>query len=407
MRTDLYRNLGSTTWLAAALVTIAACGGGGGSGDGPGQDGNQPGGPDPFGNARGDAAVQRDGASPLLPGDGAMNTPVCGSSPFGASLAEVHVLLVIDKSGSMAETPDGFDSDKWTAMKESLSASLSDVRDRIGLGLELYPVSGCTVPDGAGVDVAVQPGVDALPDILSALEATAPSGGTPTAKALARARAYFMEGEGAALTGDKYVLLATDGGPNCNDAASCDADACTLNLEGICPSHVDNCCDPMESGAGAQAGCLDAGDTQAEIAALAAAGIDTFVVGIPGSETYAASLDSFAVSGGRANPDAPPSYYAVSASGDGSAGLTSVLRAITGSLITSCRLQLDSEPPDLRKLNVEVDGEVVPQDAVDGWELDTSTAPPTVELKGETCARIETRGVENVTVLFGCPTVVQ
>jgi hypothetical protein len=91
---------------------------------------------------------------------------------------------------------------------------------------------------------------------------------------------------------------------------------------------------------------------------------------------------------------------------EGLAGLTAVFSDITTELITSCELQLESEPPDLDKLNVEVDGTTVPRGGEDGWELDLSTDPPTVVLQGQTCETIKTEGVESVQVVYGCPTVI-
>jgi hypothetical protein len=122
------------------------------------------------------------------------------------------------------------------------------------------------------------------------------------------------------------------------------------------------------AGAGAQSGCLDDKETLARIKALAAAGIDTFVIGIPGSESYATSLDTFAQGGGRVNPGAPPSYYAVHGSGSGLDGLTGVLSAITSSVIKTCRLQLASVPPVIDQLNVQIDGKYVPiADTIRGY----------------------------------------
>jgi hypothetical protein len=161
------------------------------------------------------------------------------------------------------------------------------------------------------------------------------------------------------------------------------------------------------AGAGAQGSCLDDTETKARVKALADAGIDTFVVGIPGSESYSTALDGFAQVSGRANPMAPPSYYAVTASGMGLGGLTTTLSSITSTLVKSCRLQLDSAPPDPDQLNVQVDGKIIPQQGADGWALDTSTTPQTIELKGQTCANIERDGAQNVTVLYGCPTLIK
>ncbi|MDH5675481.1 MAG: hypothetical protein OEZ06_25385 [Myxococcales bacterium] len=357
-------------------------------------------GPDMFGNA----PTGPDGGSNVPNFDANVPEPTCGSEPFDATAVPPNVLLVIDKSGSMNDTPDGFSSDKWSSLKSSLEAAVAAVQDQLSLGLSLFPYpDGCQMPADTTPTVPIKPGPDALPEILAALGSAVPAGGTPTAAALAAALDYFQSGAGAQLTGDRYVLLATDGGPNCDASLSCGADTCTVNLDGVCPAAVDNCCAESVMG---QEECLDADNTRAQIDALAAAGVQTLVVGIPGSEIYQGSLDSFAQSGGRANPDAPPSYYAVNTSGEDIGGLTTVLREIAEALIRTCRLQLGSEPDDRDKLNVEVDGEVVPR-GKSGWQLDESTDPPTVVMQGNVCGEIEAVGAKNVTVTFGCKTVIE
>src|SRR6185295_5901965 len=91
----------------------------------------------------------------------------------------------------------------------------------------------CQMPLAPDLTVPVEYGATAVAKIVAALGATSPGGGTPTAAALARAYDYYTTGAGAGLDGDKYVLLATDGGPNCNAALNCDADPshCTINIE--------------------------------------------------------------------------------------------------------------------------------------------------------------------------------
>ena len=144
-----------------------------------------------------------------------------------AKLNTINVLLVID-SPAVWKISRGFASDKWTALKSALGSVLSNVNERVHVGLVLYPFSTerpididdcgvdcCTVPDGeAAVVVNVGPGSESAPAINAGLAATSPGGGTPTAAALARAYDYFDTGAGAALSGSRYVLLATDGGPN-------------------------------------------------------------------------------------------------------------------------------------------------------------------------------------------------
>lgn len=346
-------------------------------------------------------------------GGGGSSSPdgACGQSQITAGPRQVNILLVIDKSDSMRDSAAGFTTDKWTAMKSALTATLNAAKDRIDFGLVLFPYQAnstpiaspacgarcCEMPAPGTLNVGVEDGATGVPKILGVLNATPPSGATPTAKALSAALQYFTTGAGATLAGDRYVLLATDGGPNCNAALTCDANQCT---DEKCPGADAgaNCC------VGLGDACLDAAATASRVTALRTAGVSTFVVGIPGSERYRATLDALAVAGGRPAAAASPRYYAVSAAGAAPGGLTDVLQSITQTLITTCRLQLTTTPPNFGLLNVNIDGRNVPKSGPDGWDLDTSTSPPTVVLKGATCSHIEASGAQNVQILYGCPT---
>jgi hypothetical protein len=337
----------------------------------------------------------------------------CGGTTITATARDASALLVLDKSGSMLQKPPGYATKKWPAMKTALAASLDKVKKRMSFGLELYPFdpvtpiaspcSGncCAVATGPlAINVPIEAGETGVPKILAAIDAVEPGGATPTAEAMKRALEYFTTGAGKDLKGDKFVILATDGGPNCNSALTCDIDHCTTNLDGNCAAG--NCCDPATGGS--KIDCVDDASVVAQITALATAGVKTFVIGIPGSEAYNTFLDQFAEAGKMTSPTPPPKYFAVNAAG-GVAGLEAVFDLITGSLITTCRLQLESDPADINKLNVIVDGKIIPQDGPDGWSLDTSTSPPSIVLRGATCATMETKGAKVVEIQYGCPTI--
>jgi hypothetical protein len=359
--------------------------------------------------------------------DGSPGTDVdfdaCGGQKVTATSKPVNILLVIDKSGSMADKPAGFTVDKWTALKTALNESLNQVKGGIAFGLELFPVgpdpltpieptckTNCCDMQVGSVDIGITRGTVALPAILGILDTTVPAGGTPTAVALNNALGYFTAGPGKDLPGEKYVLLATDGAPNCNGTAKCDMAHCTLNIESssqCMPDGGANCC----ANPGMGPACLDDTSTVDQIGKLKAAGVSTFVVGIPGTELYASFLDSFAVAGGmtaQAVADAAaagPKYFAVSASG-GVGALTEVFKSITTLLIKSCDLQLATVPPDVNLLNVKVNGKIIAKAGDDGWDVDQTTTPPTIRIKGTTCQDIETNGAQSVEVIYGCPTII-
>ncbi len=335
----------------------------------------------------------------------------CGGTRVEAMPVPVNVLFVIDKSGSMTDQPVGFSTDKWAAMKQALGSALSTAPATLNVGLLLYPYSTmnkiplycegdlcCEVPDASDA-IRVGVGSDQGTPIEQALSDASPGGGTPTAAALARALDYFTTGDGLLLEGDKYVLLATDGGPNCNYDLTCSADTCTPNLDGEDQCQAGNCCD------GAGEYCVDDEGVTGQIDALRAAGIATFVVGIPGTEDYTDYLDAFARAGGVPQQGSDHDYFAVSAA-SGVSGLTDVLRNITTELVRSCEIALGEPPAQLSLVNVAIDCEVLHKEGDEsGWDFDDSAAPTSVIIHGPACDDLKANGARRVNVVYGCTTI--
>jgi len=392
---------------ATGGTTITVTGGSGGLGTGGSSAGSATGGTD--------SGTAGAGAEDGVPECGELQgLGQCGGMHLEAKLRNVNMLLVIDKSGSMTDEPKGFATDKWSAMKSALATALQKVETQINFGLVLYPYNPiqaipeeclencCAVStEDDAVLVNVKPGTQGVPQINAALAQTEPGGGTPTAAALAAALDYFTNGAGASLEGDNYVLLATDGGPNCNDELTCGADTCTTNLDD--PTCIGNCCKDENS----PNRCLDDANVTAELDALTAHGISTFVVGIPGTEAYAAYLDQFARAGGVAAAGGEHAYYAVSAD-QGVEGLVDVFETITTQLVRSCDVPLPEPPSKIDLVNVAVDCTLVPRntnDAKSGWDFDATPEPTSVILHGPVCDALQADVAQRIDVVFGCPTV--
>lgn len=350
----------------------------------------------------------------------------CGTQAVAATRNDVNILLVLDKSKSMNDVPEeGSSTSLWDATRAALTDALAETSDEVSFGLQLYPQRDegiiplsncypycCEMPTAAEMDVPIAPGQETRDAILTRLSSTFPGGGTPTGAALERAYDYFKDGAGAALEGKKFVLLATDGGPNCNADATCELESCTVNIDDQCQDPEVNCC------ASNTEGCLDDSGVSDQILALRDLGVDTFVVGLTGSEAYAAQLNEFAKQGGRSREGADDDYFRVDAEGSAE-GLSGVLDEITRTLVQSCEVELSETPPDLNQVNVAVDCDVVPRaevepgagqggegsDAESGWDFDLSTTPPTAVIHGPLCDKIESEGAQQIDVLFGCPVV--
>jgi hypothetical protein len=350
--------------------------------------------------------------------------PECNSASLAASPVEVNILLVLDSSGSMSTSlPDDSKATLWQATKTALTDTINTSLSGISYGIDLFPNAGptqlaaqCEMPETQDLVVPIGTGDEHRQSIIDAINSKGPGGGTPTAAALNRAFHYFSEGTGKDRSGRKFVLLATDGGPNCSDELSCEKDTCTSNIDAD-PEDPTNPCggeDAPNCCAGKNGlGCLDDAGTVAAVEALSGVGVDTFVVGLPGSELYEEQLNKFAIAGGRPNTEsgATESYYKVDAKG-AAAGLADVLKKITRKLITNCTVELKEEPANEELLNLAVDCVVIhraegPQgdggssSSSDTWYYDRITNSAIIQ--GPKCDDIENTGVERIDVIEGCP----
>jgi hypothetical protein len=185
---------------------------------------------------------------------------------------------------------------------------------------------------------------------------------TPTRVAVQKA-AQFMTSRTS--SNPKYLLLATDGLPNC---------------------------------LGGKRDAADASGAVQAIADAASRGVKTFVVGIAtAKDTSHATLNLMAEAGQVPRKD-PTRYYPVASRDE----FVSVLETIAGQ-IASCTFALDRAPPSPDDVAVDADGMRVSRDAATGWSYGPQMK--SVVLSGSWCDRLNSGAVKNVQITFGCPGV--
>ncbi len=369
---------------AAAFAVVVGCGSGhppaGTTGSIP------PGDPPPLGGP---------GLSNKLPGCGPQdNGGFCDCVDAPLTYDAPNMYFVLDRSGSMMEM------DKWDTVRITVGNVMRQVGARASFGAMIFPGgNGDTCNPGSEI-LATRPGDPPDPSgadgpLVSSLimqtAAIAPRGGTPATAALGRALAQAKK-----LPRRSFVNLATDGGPNCNASASCDATKCQDNIEnvpGCPPGGPPNCCVPPNGDA---RGCLDDLPTAQAAAALAKASIPVYVVGIPGSSVYADVLDETAVAGGTPQSTTSPKYFRVD-SADQTA-LLAALKKVAAKITATCTFSLKQAPPDPNLVNVYFDEEIVPKDP--NWTLDGTT----LTLQGLACDTVKNGDVLDVRIVVGCPT---
>jgi hypothetical protein len=296
----------------------------------------------------------------------------CGEMSSEAKMVPPDILIVQDKSGSMNQSPTGASCtnmpagcSKWSQTTTALNTVVAATETTVNWGLKFFATgNACTVSAGAEVPV----GPSNATAIATAITGAMPGSSTPTRTAMQAAVTYLQT-----LTdpNPKYILLATDGLPNC------------------APGNAGTM---MDDSAGAE---------QAVAAALTA-GFPTFVVGI-GDTMGTSVLNVMAMNGGKPQmvPPATTYFYQVNNTAD----LVTALNAIIGS-VASCTFNLGQPPNSFSSNNaIDVFGDNVkiPQDPTmtDGWSY-VGGSNTQIQIFGPTCDAVMSGAIMKVAITYRC-----
>jgi len=325
------------------------------------------------GEERKDAAV--------VPYDGGPDNALgCGKTIAEFIPHPADVLILFDRSGSM-ETASGSGT-RYQAVAGLLSDLVGNYAPFVRFGYQEMPGrQGCAAELG-GACCASPPLVPVSDNnsqaVVAAIAAAGPvDGSTPTAASLQAALAYFDNlADGV---DNRFVLLVTDGAPNCTVAGM------------------------LASASGASgAACTDA---LSQVNALVALGVRVMVVtvgaGSADDTSDVACLDALAHAGGAAASPGSPGFFVAS---DGQAIQIAIGQTVAGAAVPTCVLRLDYPVDDNKPFVVFFDGQPIPASA---WMLDSSQNPPTLHITGTYCQKLQQFQASMVEARYGCKPCVE
>lgn len=307
----------------------------------------------------------------------------CMPGTFSLERKAVELLFLIDRSASMNSGIEqrSIPPSRWQVLIEGLEAVLPRLTAQFSVGMLLFPqpfaVNGeiCAVDQQLAIDFATNNTSEAL----TFLTAQIPEGPTPTFAAVRNAQQVLLARRSRSVF--QAVLLATDGGPNCNetlDSTSCRcSDGEPVNMSS-CIARARNCLDDVR--------------TTEAIRTLHGHGIPTFVFGIEdrGNMYFPSVMAALAHAGGRPSPDSASGYYSIRSIAQLRDALLSIERQLN-----RCVYVLPSAPSQPAGLEVSIDGALVPQDARNGWQF---SAPWELSFLGSACESLQS-GAEPTAVV--------
>lgn len=284
------------------------------------------------------------------------------------------MLILLDISGSMCDPINPLNPGSMTklgVMKTALSELVTTFDARIDIGLMVFPgdaacgtgrLENPIVPHNAAQIVST---LSTYP--MGIFQCALFAGGaTPTFLGVMEAQSYYSTIPANPV--GQYVLLATDGLPNCGPA-------------------VDD--------AGTSSETND--ETVAAIQALHdEAGINTYVLGFgSGFAGDPTTLRRMATAGGTGTP-----FNARDA-----ATLTDALNMIAAQIVRpSCTIMLDGSTRNPQLFQVKFDdGPLIPRDTGHGSGWDYDAATNTITFYGNECTTVESGTVVDIHVDYGCP----
>lgn len=334
--------------------------------------------------------------------------PVCVPGRFDLLRTSAEIMFVFDRSGSMAFALDGgrafpgFPA-RWVVLREALAGSLPTIERTLPFGAKFFPrVLDPLNNDPPSFTCQLDPGADLIAPALSntaavlrVFDTTDPVGPTPTFQALDQT-ARFLRARGARGV-SRAILLATDGGPNCNGTLTLPC-RCTSNQVGACSLATPD----------GQFACLDQMRTVELVREIAqpttpgAQPIPVFVVGIDApvdrSPDFRDVLEAMAQAGGRPRREmGRPAYYSIQRAEDFTLAFNEVTRSVA-----RCAFVTPSRPDDPNAIDVELDGALVPRDPTrtEGWDW-TDQGNGELTFFGNACTQASVNGAR-VNARVGC-----
>ena len=343
------------------------------------------------------------------------------SVPVTAKGLPPDFMLLLDRSTSMKER-DGSAQTRMKQLQGTLDTFLTSYGQlaRIGMVAFIPPGGGACQPATladiakSGVDlptsddpVELQKNADAVNAAVQKLDANGV--GTPTAGSLASLANYtpLITPE---LFRSRFVILLTDGLPNCNPQNT-NNQCMVANTACRCVLTSSNCTSSYDCARG----CLDSDATVSAVQTLADKGVQTIVIGFGSDAATGAApdtLNAIAVAGGAPRSCAATGTDAdcVAAGGDAQDGcdtatklckkryyqatngdkLGQVLKEIVEKNTHPCDLQLSAEAGNTATLSVRVDGVTVTT-GPDTWVYSLDGGKPWVHFVplGAICAKLK------------------
>lgn len=317
---------------------------------------------------------------------------------------------------------------RLSRLQEAIDAFLaprSDGTYPFRVALAAYPIQGQCSPtprtfvdfpagdDSAGLATkagevnAVIQGIQARTGAENDFQDDETAGGTPTAESLRFLYSSVEDLRDTSGGRSSFVLLLTDGLPNCNSGHPLDSCQCVLADPTLCQS------------ANLATGCLDDVNTISAVTELAGVNVRTIVVGM-GAETGEglgpATLDAMGAAGGfvrncmtdadcgsgdscdlsGVTGDAPgvcERKFFQAADGNAlAAALTRIAETLEGN---PCELTFETAPESDELIFVKVNDEIVlsEENGTVNWTFDAPSK--TLTFQGEICTTIESSNAEN------------
>ena len=386
-------------WITLGSVALAACAVNGASSDF--GEGLGAGAGNGDGNGNGDGVgINDDGSGGTSGSSGLDDDEKCAETTADANRDPAIIEMVIDMSGSMGYAAPGTSASRWVITKAALVVALDNLAAKApdtAIGLSFFPngsESGntCYYPQQAVAISALTPAH--LATLKNGFTAAGnPNGGTPTHGAY-----HFSAGElrASPLQGNRYMLVITDGKASFGMSDP--------NNPGL------NC-----TGNGSDA--VNVNPLIKEVSDLfTLEHISTFVIGVPGSEDFTATLSEMARVGGTGDAGCgtgggPLCHFDMTTQPDLSTALADALADISGQalsciytipkpegdqVVDNSKVNVIYTPPGGTPGKIPRDGET---DCTEGWQFSADKSQ--ILLCGPTCDEVMENG-GSIEIEFGC-----